>query len=70
MIIVNTKVTSTNILIPELSKMIGKNVIITIEDNKEKFEKYKEAKSNFINLIDEIEIDGDSIINLREISKI
>ena len=70
MIILNTTVTSTNLLIPELSEMIGKNVVITIEDNKDKFDKYKQSASNFLTLSDEIEIDEESINNLRETSKI
>lgn len=70
MIVLNTVVTSTNILIPELSEMMGRNIVITIEEDMDKFEKYKQAKSNFLTLSNEIEIDEDSINKLREVSKI
>lgn len=70
MIVLNTVVTSTNILIPELSEMMGRNIVITIEEDIDKFEKYKQAKSNFLTLSNEIEIDEDSINKMREVSKI
>ena len=64
MVALRTKILSNTIFLPELEKFIGKDVVITIDEAKEK----KNLKA-FFDCVNSVEIDSDLIEKSREISK-